>query len=118
MPRRAVERFLATQDVVYELCQHFSLLPRPIATFGASAVDLPQEDDYDPKAYVAQRTALASMARTCKALSVPATATLWAVLHGGLRPLLTAFSGLERGAHHVYGRYYTYSKRYYVSVHT
>ncbi|KAI0682007.1 hypothetical protein C8Q76DRAFT_804391 [Earliella scabrosa] len=95
--KMAVERFLANQDVVHELCQHFSLLPRPITSSRSARGDEPH----------AMRLTLASMALTCKALSDPASETLWAVLHVGLLPLVKTLSGLKRGEHEAFSTRYT-----------
>ncbi|KAI0682013.1 hypothetical protein C8Q76DRAFT_325850 [Earliella scabrosa] len=109
----AVERFAANQDVVYELCQHFSLLPRPITAFAS----LTEEGEFEASV---NRITLACMARTCKALTVPASEQLWEVLPVGLLPLVKTFSGLKRGEREAFWTYEmeTYPEPYYVSPST
>ncbi|KAI0763002.1 hypothetical protein C8Q74DRAFT_1451054 [Fomes fomentarius] len=80
----SLHRFLANIDLLHAVFDHLDLLPRPITDFVRGFYARHE-------AIVARRT-LANAALTCRALSEPASKTLWKCLHLGLLPLLKTFS--------------------------
>ena len=85
----SVQRFLANRDVVYELFDHLSLYPYPLASFDAAQLRMGDDSK------ITRRT-LASAAVTCRAFSTPASEVRWSVVHVGLLPLLQTFSSLTQ----------------------